>query len=112
MPDEEVIEERRLKIQVKVKRKKKENRKNKDNGSIKEGDGDPPGIANLEDDTANTWNHYCQVSQDQQAMKVVDQNQSVEKLKAISTKFKGNEAEKFKGKTLRTVMGCSIKCEQ
>ena len=42
MPDEEVIEERRLEIQVKVKRKGK-NRKNKDDGSTEEGDGDPLG---------------------------------------------------------------------
>ena len=53
MPNEEVIEERRLKIQVKVKRKR-ENRKNNDDGSVKEGDGDPLGIINLENDTANT----------------------------------------------------------
>ena len=53
MPDEEVIEERRLKIQVKVIRKGK-NRKNNDDGSVKEGDGDHLGIANLEDDTTNT----------------------------------------------------------
>ena len=53
MPDGEVIEERRLEIQVKVKRKGK-NRKNNDDGSVKEGDGDHLGIANLEDDTTNT----------------------------------------------------------
>ena len=55
--DEEVIEEKRLKIQVKVKRKG-ENRKNNDDGSVKEGDGDY-----LEDDTTNTWHHHYQVSQ-------------------------------------------------
>ena len=65
MVDEKEIEERRLKIQVKVKRKKKENRKNKDDGSTKEGDGDPSRIANLKDDTTNTWHHHYQVSQDQ-----------------------------------------------
>ena len=53
MPDGEVIEERRLEIQVKVKRKG-ENKKNNDDGSVKEGDGDHLGIANLEDDTTNT----------------------------------------------------------
>ena len=58
MPDEEVIEEKRLKIQVKVKRKKKKNRKNKDDGLAKKGDGDPSGIANSENDAANTYNHY------------------------------------------------------
>ena len=53
MPDEEVIEERRLKIQVKAK-EKKENKKNKDDGSAKKGDGDPLGWANPEDDITDT----------------------------------------------------------
>ena len=53
MPDEEVIEERRLEIQVKVKRKGK-NRKNKDDGSTEKGDGDPSGRANPEEDITNT----------------------------------------------------------
>ena len=56
----------------------------------------PQEIINPEDDTDNTWNHYYKVSQDQQAIKTADQNQSVEKFKAISTKFKDNQAEKFK----------------
>ena len=63
MPDGEVIEERRLEIQVKVKRKGK-NRN--DNGSVKEGDDDHLGIANLEDDTTTTWHHHYQVSQHQE----------------------------------------------
>ena len=66
MPDGEVIEERRLEIQVKVKRKG-ENRKNNDDGSVKERDGDHLGITNLEDDTTNTWHHHYQVSQHQRA---------------------------------------------
>ena len=37
------------------------------------------GIANSEDDTANTWNHHYQVSQDSQSLKAADQSQSVEK---------------------------------
>ena len=41
------------------------NRKNKDDESAKEGDGGHLGIANLEDDITNTWNHHYQVSQDQ-----------------------------------------------
>ena len=45
-------------------KEKKENRKNKDDGSAKEGDDDPSGIANPEDDIANTWHHHYQVSQD------------------------------------------------
>ena len=61
MPDEEVIEERRLEIQVKVKRKGK-NRKNKDDGSTEKGDGDPSGRANPEEDITNTWNYHYQVS--------------------------------------------------
>ena len=44
---------------------KKKNKKNKDDGSAKEGDGDPSRIANPEDDTTNTWHHHYQVSQDQ-----------------------------------------------
>ena len=56
----------------------------------------PQEITNPEDDTANTWNHYCKFSQDQQAMKAMDQSQSVEKFKATSTKLKVNQAEKFK----------------
>ena len=83
----------------KSKRRQKEkgkNRKNKNDGSTEEEDGDPPRIANPEDDTANTWNHYCKVSQDQQAMKAVEKSQSAEKFKAISTKFKDNQSEKFK----------------
>ena len=39
--------------------------KNKDDGSTKEGDGNPSGIANLEDDITNTWHYHYQVSQDQ-----------------------------------------------
>ena len=66
MPDEEVIEERRLEIQVKVKRKGK-NRKNKDDGSTEKGDGDPSGRANPEEDITNTWNYHYQVSQDKKA---------------------------------------------
>ena len=65
MPDEEVIEERRLEIQVKVKRKGK-NRKNKDDGSTEKGDGDPLGRANPEEDITNTWNYHYQISQGQQ----------------------------------------------
>ena len=91
-----MIKERRLEIEVKLKRKKRENRKNKDDGSVKEEDSDPSGIANLEDDTANTCNHQYQVSQDQQVMKVADQSQSAEKFKATSIKLKINQAEKFK----------------
>ena len=66
-PDEEVIEERRLEIQVKVKEKKEESGNDEDNGSVEEGDGDPLGIANLKDDTTNTWHHHYQVSQHQRA---------------------------------------------
>ena len=42
-------------------------------------------IVNSKDEIANTWNHHYQVSQDQQAMKVVDQSQLVEKFKKISS---------------------------
>ena len=49
MPDEEIIEERR----VKVKENKKKERI-KIIGRQKEEDGDPPRITNPEDDTANT----------------------------------------------------------
>ena len=61
-PNEEVIKERRLEIQVKVKEKKEESGNDEDNGSAEEGDGDPSGITNLEDDTTNTWHHHYQVS--------------------------------------------------
>ena len=37
--------------------------KNIDDRLAKVGDDNPSGIANSEDDTANTWNHHCQVSQ-------------------------------------------------
>ena len=32
---------------------------------MEEGDGDPSGRENPEDDTTNTWHHHYQVSQDQ-----------------------------------------------
>ena len=32
---------------------------------MEEGDGDPSGRKNPEDDTTNTWHHHYQVSQDQ-----------------------------------------------
>ena len=65
MPDGEVIEERRLEIQVKVKRKGK-NRKNKDDGSTEKGDGDLSGRANPVEDITNIWNYRYQISQGQQ----------------------------------------------
>ena len=56
----------------------------------------PQEIANPKDDIANTQNNYCKVSQDQQAMKAVDQSQSVDKFKVISIKFKVNQTDKLK----------------
>ena len=47
MPDEDVIEERIVKV-------KRENKKNKDDGLTKEGDGNPSGMANPEDNITNT----------------------------------------------------------
>ena len=44
--------------------RKQGKRKSKDNWLAKEEDGDPPRIGNSEDDTANTWNHHYQASQD------------------------------------------------
>ena len=57
MPDEKIIKKSESE-------RKQEKRKNKDNWSAKEEDGDPPRIRNSEDDTANTWNHHYQVSED------------------------------------------------
>ena len=34
---------------------------------MEEGDGDPSGRKNPDDDTTNTWHHHYQVSQDQKA---------------------------------------------
>ena len=44
------------------------------------------GIVNSKDETANTWNHHYQVSQDSQSLKVVDQSQSAEKFQSVSIK--------------------------
>ena len=54
------------------------------------------GIENSEDDTTNTWNHHYQVSQDQQAMKVANQSQSVEKFKANQQRNSKQSAQTFK----------------
>ena len=48
MPDEEAIEERSKSD------KKKESGNDEDDESAEEGDGDPSGIANLEEDITNT----------------------------------------------------------
>ena len=47
MPDEEIIEERRVKMK----------------GNKKKEDGDSSRIANPEDDTTDTWNRHYQISE-------------------------------------------------
>ena len=44
-------------------KEKRKNRKNNDDGSAKEEEDDPPRIANPEDDTTDTWNRHCQISE-------------------------------------------------
>ena len=50
MPDEEAIEER----SESERKKKEESGNDEDDESAEEGDGDPSGIANLEEDITNT----------------------------------------------------------
>ena len=77
----------------------------------KEGDRDPLGILNPEDDTSKTWNHHYQVSQNQQATKKLHLNKNLCAVMDCSIKnIKGRATKGLQlNKNLREVTDCSIK---